>query len=73
VGDAVTDESKVDHASFLRQFEVARESVKELAKTNPYLFPEFLRLLKAAGRVAEAKQELADAKKAWNKILNGEQ
>ena len=47
-----------------------KKSIRELKKTNPHLFPEYVAVLHAEADLRCAKQNLLDAKARWKKIGN---
>lgn len=52
-------------AGFMSQFKQARQDVRQLKKTTPYIFHEWQRLQNAEAAFARAEHELKAARKAW--------
>jgi multidrug resistance efflux pump len=51
--------------SLAHQIKQAQKEVRTLKKTNPYIFPQYTRLMNAKDAVRKANAELAAAKAAW--------
>lgn len=47
-----------------------KKSVRDLKRTNPHLFPEYVAMLHAEANLRCAKQNLEDAKARWKKVGN---
>lgn len=53
-----------------QQIANAKQSIKQLKKTSPYIFPEWQRLENAKSTLAKAEKELATARVAWFMLGN---
>ncbi len=47
-----------------------KKDIKDLKKTNPHIFPEYIAVLHAETQLISAKKNLIDAKVKWKKIGN---
>lgn len=50
------------------QAAIARESIRKLTSTHPYLFAEHARLRDAETNMRKAELQLAEARAAWNAL-----
>lgn len=56
--------------NILQTIKETKKGIRELKKTNPHLFPEYIAVLHAEDEVRLAKQNLIDAKARWKKVGN---
>lgn len=56
--------------NILQSIKDTKKSIRELKKTNPHLFPEYIAVLHAEADLRCAKQNLLDAKSRWKKVGN---
>jgi hypothetical protein len=55
-------------SEFERQRKAASASVREMKVTQPFIFPEYQRVLQATDKLRHAQAELEAALKAWNAL-----
>lgn len=56
--------------NILQTIKEAKKGIRDLKKTNPHLFPEYIAVLHAEADLRYAKQNLLDAKARWKKVGN---
>lgn len=56
--------------NILQSIKDTKKSIRELKKTNPHLFSEYIAVLHAEADLRCAKQNLLDAKSRWKKVGN---